>query len=608
MGLRPSVPLRRFGRSLLLALALPSLSVVGVLGLSRCGADIGAGTTVPDDPEPRTFVGIRIDPDNNVLLVDLNQTAAIEFRVLAYFSDGSSEDISAQSMLSADSSVLGTLNGRVFTAAPQSSAKVDLSHFTARYSRDGQEYIAAANLTIVWLRTTGPSTDFFFSLPFGTSVKDQALGFGTTIQSIDSFFAVDTTSSMVGAINNLRSSLKDGIIPGVKQAAAKDAWFGVGAIDDFPVGPNGVPTGMCTGDVRFLDDQPFILVNPMTSDVTVAQAATDKLLRGSGTRGCGGDIPESQLEALYQIATGEGNTVTGVSSVPAHKTPGRGGVEFREGALPVITLITDAPFHTKGETNQTCTYFDSGFMLHNDSSEYGATVAAAAHTRAQTTAALNALCAKVIGVAPQITTLPTASCLPNVDLVKTARDTGALVPPEAWDAIGRPNGCAAGQCCTGLAGAGETPGSDGLCPLVFKVKSDGTGLGQQVTTGITQLARFATFDVTTSTRGNATGDDGETLPAGKTTADFIKGVTPDVAIVPTSNPMPKPPIIAGGAFTKVTPGTQVRFDIKAYNDFQPETDVPQVFRATIKVQAGGCADLDQREVIMLVPPKKPVAG
>ena len=56
-----------------------------------------------------------------------------------------------------------------------------------------------------------------------------------------------------------------------------------------------------------------------------------------------------------------------------------------------------------------------------------------------------------------------------------SQTTGALVPPEAWDVAMRPNGCSAGQCCTGQRGAGEAPDKNGLCPLVFKVsREDGT--------------------------------------------------------------------------------------------------------------------------------------
>jgi hypothetical protein len=65
-------------------------------------------------------------------------------------------------------------------------------------------------------------------------------------------------------------------------------------------------------------------------------------------------------------------------------------------------------------------------------------------------------------------------------------------------------------------------------------------------------------------------------------------------------------VISGGKFTGVLPGTVVRFTIEARNDVVMETAEPQVFHARIKIRAGGCADLDERDVIIVVPPKKPV--
>ncbi|MFW6087438.1 MAG: hypothetical protein ACODAG_09550, partial [Myxococcota bacterium] len=54
--------------------------------------------------------------------------------------------------------------------------------------------------------------------------------------------------------------------------------------------------------------------------------------------------PEAQVEALYQAATGEG---LGGWIEPSTGCPGGGlgGVCFRRQSLPVILLITDAPFH-----------------------------------------------------------------------------------------------------------------------------------------------------------------------------------------------------------------------------------------------------------------------
>jgi hypothetical protein len=42
--------------------------------------------------------------------------------------------------------------------------------------------------------------------------------------------------------------------------------------------------------------------------------------------------------------------------------------------------------------------------------------------------------------------------------------------------------------------------------------------------------------------------------------------------------------------------------VRAFNDFVPQTADAQIFRAVIRVVAGGCTDLDQREVLILVPP------
>jgi hypothetical protein len=256
---------------------------------------------------------------------------------------------------------------------------------------------------------------------------------------------------------------------------------------------------------------------------------------------------------------------------------------------PVVVTISDVPSHTKGEASDVC------------ETNYAGPVAAAAHTRAETEAALAAICAKAIGIA---TLWPAEfykgpACTPAADMALTARATGALVPPEAWDLPARPAGCAAGRCCTGQDGAGEAPDADGLCPLVFKNDTKGTGLGDQVTAGITQLARFGAFDLVTTT-------DGDPLPTGGTTADFIRSVVPRDVVSPPPPPATRVPRIEGGAFTGVLPGAVVRFTIEAKNDVVMPLAEPQVFHARIRIRAGGCADLDERDVIILVPPRRPV--
>lgn len=597
----------------------PAVALTTGLAFSTCGGNLLGGDGSGDGGSDASCVvtAVTISPNNDVLQVDLNTPGATgkkAFTVAKQCADGSSFDITAQSTLTLDNPAIGSISGSVFTSVSRTSSQVAFTQVTATYSQNGQTLTTLANLTVVWLRTSGSATDFFFQLPYASAPQQQPLRFGTNIQSLDSFFAVDTTSSMTNSIVALRDSLTNTIIPGVTAAAAKDAWFGVGAMEDFPANGNGTPN--CAQNPGGPDDQPFILLNGMSSDQLLTQTNVGKLLVGTKTRGCGGDVPEGQMEALYQLATGKGNVVSNVVNIPANTT-GLGGAGFRKGALPVVTVITDALFHTKGE-GTTCQSTSTGGISFSESTDYLTLVSAAAHSRAEMTQALQGICGKVIGVsvlrsavfdaAGNRHTFANGYCPATNDLIKLATATGSAVPPQAWDIPSRPAGCNAGQCCTGLSGIGEAPDASGLCPLVFKLPDNGSGLGAQVTTGISNVARFSSFTVTTQTTGNPTGDGGAPLPAGKTTADFITMITPVSSTPPLSPPVLPPPVVSGGSFTKVYPGSTVDFAVRVQNNLVDATLAPQIFRATIKVLAGGCADLDQREVIILVPPKPPVIG
>ena len=496
----------------------------------------------------------------------LGATAQKVFTVRSVCSNGNTSDITSQVTLSLDNPAVGSLNGNTFTSATNTSTQISFTRVTATYNVDGQTFTGVGNLTVVWLRTTEPATDLFFQLPYLNPSQNQPLQFSINIQSLDSFLAVDTTSSMTKSIVALRDSLQNTIIPGVKAAAAKDAWFGVGAVEDFPANNNCAPN--CAQNPGGPDDQAFILLNGMSSDQATTSTNVGKLLVG-GT------------------------------------------------ALPVVTMITDALFHTKGEGGQ-CRQTDTGGVTFTETPDYSGTSAAAAHTRAEMTTALQAICSKVIGVAVQRSSVfdgagnrhafTNGYCPATNDLIQLAQATGSAVPPPAWDIPARPNNCAAGLCCTGIVGAGEAPAANGLCPLVFKLPDDGSGLGAQVTSGITNVARFSSFTVTTKTCGNPTGDNGAPLPAGKTTADFITMITPASSTAPTAPPVLPAPVVSGGSFTAVYPGSTVSFTVTTQNNLVPEATTPQVCRANIKILAGGCADLDQREVIILVPPKPPTIG
>ena len=145
----------------------------------------------------------------------------------------------------------------------------------------------------------------------------------------DVAFLIDTTASMTQEIEQIRRDLRDRIVPGIR-AAIPDAQLAVATFADFPAPVCGY------GE---LDDNPFRLVLPSTEDIPRVQSALNSLMLGNGR-----DEPESQVEALYQLATGEGLG----RYVPASFGCAAGGFGypcFRTDALPVVIMVTDAPFH-----------------------------------------------------------------------------------------------------------------------------------------------------------------------------------------------------------------------------------------------------------------------
>lgn len=179
--------------------------------------------------------------------------------------------------------------------------------------------------------------DFYFVLPPNGPGGNAPLSFtDTQIDRADLAINIDTTGSMGGEMVNLQSSLSTTIIPQIG-AVIPDAAFAVTSFEDFPVLPFGFDGA---------NDLPFRLGTRVTTNSQTAQAAVNALQIRSGN-----DLPESGLEALYQITTGAGATWPGFS-VPAFNNnvglvPGVadgtiGGVGFRTDSLPVILHITDA--------------------------------------------------------------------------------------------------------------------------------------------------------------------------------------------------------------------------------------------------------------------------
>lgn len=192
--------------------------------------------------------------------------------------------------------------------------------------------------------------DFFVVLPYMDPEQHRELVFNTNLQVADVYFLMDSTGSMDGSIENVVSSLASVIVPAV-EAEIPDVAMGVGSMNDFPTDPYG--DCMRTGC-----DQPFWHWLDVTADdVPAVQRALQQVL--DNPRGYGYDSPESYVPALWITATGNGMTDGGASvppkttcpMMPDEPRPWRGYPCFRPGALPIIVLVGDAPWHN-GPANE----------------------------------------------------------------------------------------------------------------------------------------------------------------------------------------------------------------------------------------------------------------
>lgn len=530
-------------------------------------ADTG-GDTEPDNVDTGNeaqILFLEVDPPETILELDLNMAASQDFTVNAVYTDGSVIDVTDQATWEISNPAVGAIAADGTLSIP---AFADNFFESAVLTADVDGDTGKAQITVA---AYDLANDFFFVLPFEDEAgnQDKPLTFETGVKSLDVFINMDTTGSMGGALSNLQSSLANTIIPEI-QTEVPDTQFGVGTFEDFPLeGYGDFGSG----------DQPFELFAAISNNIANVQAAVLGLELGYGVDG-----PESNIEAMYQIATGEGLPGPAPTSVPANNA-GIGGVGFREGSFPVVVSITDAVSHDTA--SNACT-----------SEQYGGTVAPVAHSQAQAMTALNAICGRVIQIAVGTST---GSCSAYEDGVQFNEATGAVVPPEAWDIGGRPPGCAAGQCCTGSAGAGRAPNAAGQCPMTYTASSNGTGVDSSFSDAVSLLAAYGQFDVTSEVTGGMADEDGGALPAGTSTADFIKSVTPfSHGVVPL--PGVADPVLTPTTFEGVIPDTDVTFTVEAFNDFVDQGPQPRLFSANISVLADDCGDLDDRDVFILVPP------
>ncbi len=230
--------------------------------------------------------------------------------------------------------------------------------------------------------------------PFYT-VADHTPGMGAALmadigwvtgQPVDVFFVVDLTGSFLDDLPVFQAAAPT-IIDDL--AVDNDLLVGLGSFEDYPISPFG---SSGAGDEAYRRD----------IDLTDQHADVKTVIAGLSTKS-GADGPESQLPALFQAATGAGQDLTGAGFPLASIAAGQ-EANFRDGAVKLFLLWTDAPFHRPGDAG-TIPYPGPSF-----------------------TDTVNAILAldppKVIGV---------ASGTAGPDLLAMAIATGALAPAGGVD-------------------------------------------------------------------------------------------------------------------------------------------------------------------------------
>ena len=263
-------------------------------------------------------------------------------------------------------------------------------HSSTSKDTDGDGYSDLAEIMIgsdpcnVASGVEGAGVKYYFELPYEGEMQNLSLVFSPHVQKADIFFNVDTTGSMGGEINTLKSSLSSTIIPEIR-AKITDSAFGVSFFDDFPVNGYGTPG----------TDLPFGLLQSPTTDIALAQAGVDGLELHSGS-----DTPESGYESLYKIATGAELSWNGGSVAT-------GGVGFRSGTIPIVFHITDAAAH------------DSSNNPYNSSYVY------TVFNQSQVISAMNTIGAKVVSV---VSAGGVQTGMVKSQLSAVSNGTGAVVP------------------------------------------------------------------------------------------------------------------------------------------------------------------------------------
>ena len=321
--------------------------------------------------------------------------------------------------------------------------------------------------------TPGTLGKFYFVLPYlgSPSPAENIVPLRTNLNQGDVAFLVDTTATMGGEIQNLKTNLS-AIITKLK-VSIPDLAVGIAGFDDFPTDTYGT-VGV---------DQPFYVAGA-TGYVSTALADNVGAVLSLNVHD-GGDNPESHIAAMHRALTDTFLLWPGGQLTPAGAPTGRyGSLRFRDGALPILVPITDAPFHNGRRVG-------SPDDLH-DTYDFNGTPPFPTPTVDSLLTAMQQKGARIIGISSSNGVRTGGD--PYEDLAYIADQSGSLVSPSAFGGT---------LCGTGPNGAFLLPDGPsnaanpgGTCRLVFDISTDGTGLNDvTLDNGIKALLKSIRFDI-----------------------------------------------------------------------------------------------------------------
>jgi hypothetical protein len=187
----------------------------------------------------------------------------------------------------------------------------------------------------------------YFVLPYLAPPEpiEKVVPLGTKLNQGDVAFFVDTTATMGGEIQKLKTDIVT--LVNSLYADIPDLAVGVAGFDDFPTGNYGAQ-GV---DLPFYVSGPKGYVSKTLADnITAVQSLNVH---------DGGDFPESHVAAMHRALTDQ-FLIWDTGSIPPSGAPGGtfGSLHFRSTALPILVAISDASFHNGRRSNNPATLHD----------------------------------------------------------------------------------------------------------------------------------------------------------------------------------------------------------------------------------------------------------